>query len=108
MGVVATKLQDSNVSESTSVTNLDVKEVKKSKYEIKKPVAVKKFYQGCMKIPFSTKAQTPLVNVNKGRTWLRYGPYHRLNEKLNQDVQEEDEKSKLSTTSTSSDDLHSQ
>ncbi|XP_076417933.1 uncharacterized protein LOC143270764 [Peromyscus maniculatus bairdii] len=108
MGVVATKLQECNVAGSTGATTQAAKKGEKSKYKVKKPVAVKRFYQGYVKKPTPTKAQTALVKVKKGRKPLRSGHYHRLNEKLNQDVQEEDEKSNDSTTSTSSDDLESQ
>lgn len=71
-------------------------------------MAVKKFYQGCVKKPFPAKSQTPLIKTNKGRKLLKFGHYHRLNEKLNHEVEEEDDTSKDSVISTSIDDLYFQ
>lgn len=75
----------------------------------KKPVVMKRFDQTCLKKPLPPRAQTPLVKVKKEKKPQRLGLYHRLNVKLNHDVQDERDKSEDdSTSSTSSDDLDSQ
>ncbi|KAH0508631.1 hypothetical protein LTLLF_163030, partial [Microtus ochrogaster] len=73
-----------------------------------KPVPVQqRFHQGYVKKPTPTKAQAPLVKVKQERNPVRFSHYNRLNEKLNQDAQRENEKSTTSTTSTSSEDMDS-
>ncbi|XP_028644246.1 uncharacterized protein LOC114639625 [Grammomys surdaster] len=112
MGVISTKLQEFQMTESKGTTTQAGKKDEKSKYKAKvtkKPVVMKRFDQACMKKPLPPRAQTPLVKVKKERKPQRLGLYHRLNEKLNQDVQDELDKSEdSSSSSTSSDDLDSQ
>lgn len=73
----------------------------------KKLVTMKRVSQGYVKKLFPTKDQTPFVKMKKERKPLGISHYHRLNEKLKENVQEEGGKSEDSTTSTSSDDLES-
>ena len=72
-------------------------------------MVMRRFDQACVKKPLPTIAQTPLFKVKKERKPERLGLYHRLNQKINQDVHDKfDESEDSSTSSTTSDDLDSQ
>ncbi|CAO2621704.1 hypothetical protein LEMLEM_LOCUS17305 [Lemmus lemmus] len=105
MGVIATKLQESNAAKSTRANTQAMKRGEKPKRNVKKPVPPpQRFYQGPRKKPSPTKPQIPLVKEKQERNLVHFCHYHPLNEKLNREVQEELEKSTSSSTSTSSDD----
>eukprot|EP00072_Mus_musculus_P022141 NP_083592.1 uncharacterized protein LOC75509 [Mus musculus] len=112
MGLINTKLQEFHMAESKSATTQAVKKNEKFKYKVKetkKPVFMNIFNQATVKKPLPPRAQTPLVKVKKERKPQRLCLYHRVNEKPNQDVQYDLDKSEdSSTSSTTSYELDSQ